>query len=75
MTCNSYARVPLFLLFFFFTIFYNLTHTHSMTTTAHDLPKQSQRQRSKRIELAIVPGRSLGPFRLGIYEITIPVDT
>ncbi|CEG80831.1 hypothetical protein RMATCC62417_15109 [Rhizopus microsporus] len=36
-----------------------------MTTTAHDLPKQSQRQRSKRIELAIVPGRSLGPFRLG----------
>lgn len=33
-----------------------------MTTTLNDSPKH---QRSKKIELIIVPGRSLGPFRLG----------
>ncbi|KAI8369334.1 uncharacterized protein BYT42DRAFT_583999 [Radiomyces spectabilis] len=30
-----------------------------------DSAKNTQRQRSKRIELIIVPGKSLGPFRLG----------
>ncbi|KAG0763936.1 hypothetical protein G6F57_005855 [Rhizopus arrhizus] len=36
-----------------------------MTTSVNELTRQPQKQRSKRIELVIIPGRSLGPFKLG----------
>lgn len=36
-----------------------------MNTTINEPTRQPQKQRSKRIELVIIPGRSLGPFKLG----------
>lgn len=36
-----------------------------MTTSVNEPTRQPQKQRSKRIELVIIPGRSLGPFKLG----------
>lgn len=38
-----------------------LNNNNDNTTAAHS----TKQHRSKRIELIIVPGRSLGPFRLG----------
>lgn len=40
-----------------------------MNTTINEPTRQPQKQRSKRIELVIIPGRSLGPFKLGSYII------
>lgn len=37
-------------------------------TTIAESPRNERTQRTKRIELAIAPGRSLGPFRLGNKE-------
>lgn len=37
-------------------------------TTIAESPRNERTQRPKRIELAIAPGRSLGPFRLGKKE-------
>jgi len=39
----------------------------------NDTQKQQQ-PRSKRIELVIIPGRSLGPFRLGKLVDNYPID-
>lgn len=41
-----------------------------MTTTLNNSANENtpkQQHRSKRIELIIIPGRSLGPFRLGKF--------
>lgn len=39
-------------------------------TTIAESPRNERTQRLKRIELAISPGRSLGPFRLGKEDRT-----
>ena len=35
--------------------------------TLSESPRNEKNHRSKRIELVITPGRSLGPFRLGLF--------